>query len=48
VLVNIINFSGDPDRPTWEAVAQLSGGRHLEVPRSDSPELLGAIAQMVS
>ena len=48
VAVNIIDFGGDPDRPVWEAVAKLSGGRYQEVPRSDSPDLTGAIAQMVS
>lgn len=48
VAVNVIDFGGDPDRPTWEAVAKLSGGRYLEVPRSDSPDLAGAIAQGLS
>ena len=48
VAINIIDFAGDPDRPTWEALATLSGGRYQEVPRSDSPDLAGAIAQMVS
>lgn len=48
VAVNIIGFGGDPDRPTWEAVAKLSGGKYQEVPRTDSPDLAGAIAQVLS
>lgn len=48
VAVNIIDFGGDPDRSTWEAVAQLSGGRYQEIPRSDAPDLVGAIAQMLA
>lgn len=48
VAVNILSFAGDPDRPTWEAVARLTGGRHVEIPRSDSPELAGALAGLVS
>ncbi|MFM9033388.1 MAG: hypothetical protein ACKOQ4_03750 [Mycobacterium sp.] len=48
VAVNVIDFGGDPDRPTWEAVAQLTGGNYQEVPRSDSPDLAAAIARMLS
>lgn len=48
VAVNIISFDADPDRPTWEAVAQMSGGRYVETPGSDSPELVGAIRGMLS
>ena len=38
IAVNVIDFGGDPDRATWEAVAQLSGGgyqnlSHVGVPR---------------
>jgi len=28
VEINVIDFGGDPDRATWEAVAQLSGGTY--------------------
>jgi hypothetical protein len=48
VAINVIDLGEDPDRPTWEAVAKLSGGRYQGIPNSDSPDLLGAIAQMVS
>lgn len=48
VAINVIDFSGDPDRPTWEAVAALSGGRYQEVANSASPDLVGAIAQLMS
>ena len=26
VAINVIDFGGDPDRATWEAVAQTTGG----------------------
>jgi len=48
VRINVIDFGGDPDRPTWEAVAQLSGGSYQEIATSDSPDLVGAIARMLS
>jgi hypothetical protein len=49
VAVNVIDVGGgDPDRPTWEAVAQLSGGSYAEVPAPDSPDLVAAIARMLS
>lgn len=48
VAVNVIDLGGDPDRPTWEAVAQLTGGSYQEVPRTDSPDLIGAISRMLS
>lgn len=49
VAVNVIDVgAGDPDRPTWEAVAQVSGGSYAAVPAVDSPELVAAIARMIS
>ena len=48
VAVNIISFAGDPDRPTWEAVAAATGGSYAEVPTSDSPDLAAAVARMLS
>jgi len=39
VAINVINFGADPDRPTWESVAQISGGTYQNVPASNSPEL---------
>jgi len=48
VTINVIDFGGDPDRPTWEAVAAQSGGSYQEVATSDSPDLVAAIARMLS
>ncbi len=47
VAVNVIDFGDDPDRPTWEAVAQTSGGRYQNLPTSASPELSAAIRSML-
>ncbi|BBZ39619.1 substrate-binding domain-containing protein [Mycobacterium conspicuum] len=43
VAVNVIDFGADPDRATWEAVAQLSGGSYRNLPTSATPELATAI-----
>jgi len=48
VAVNVINFGGDPDRATWEAVAQLSGGSYQNLPTSASPDLAAAISMFLS
>jgi hypothetical protein len=32
----------------WEAVTQLSGGSYQEIAASDSPDLVAAIARMLS
>ncbi len=48
VAVNVINIGDDPDRPTWEAVAQISGGTYQNVPASDSPELVTALNALLS
>lgn len=48
VTVNIIDFAGDPDRPTWEAITRLTGGAYQEIAVSDSPDLTGAIARLLS
>ncbi len=43
IAVNIIDFGGDPDRATWEAVARLSGGGYRNLTTSASPDLAAAI-----
>ena len=43
IAVNIIDFGADPDRATWEAVAQLSGGGYQNLATSASPDLATAI-----
>lgn len=48
VTVNVISFGGDPDRPAWEAVTRLTGGSYQEIAASDSPDLTGAIARLLS
>lgn len=48
VAVDVIDVGDDPDRPTWEAVAQISGGTYQNVPSSDSPELVKALDAMLS
>lgn len=44
VAVNVIDVGEDPDRQTWEAVAQITGGSYVSVPGSDSPELVAALS----
>ena len=48
IAVNIIDFGGDPDRATWEAVAQLSGGSYQNLPTSATPDLATAINTFLS
>jgi hypothetical protein len=43
IAVNVIDFGADPDRATWEAVAQLSGGGYQNLATSASPDLANAI-----
>ncbi|MGB3483454.1 MAG: hypothetical protein WBB07_14725, partial [Mycobacterium sp.] len=47
VAVNVINVGDDPDRPTWESVAEISGGSYQNVPASTSPELVAALETML-
>lgn len=48
VAVNVIDFGDDPDRATWEAVAQITGGKYQNLGSSTSPELASAISAMLS
>ncbi len=48
IAVNVIDFAGDPDRATWEAVAQLSGGGYQNLATSASPDLAAAINAFLS
>jgi Bacterial extracellular solute-binding protein len=43
IAVNVIDFGGDPDRATWEAIAQLSGGSYRNLATSASPDLAAAL-----
>ncbi|MGA9358615.1 MAG: hypothetical protein WBW75_11600, partial [Mycobacterium sp.] len=48
VAVNVIDFGGDPDRATWEAIAQLSGGSYQNLSTSATPDLAAAINTYLS
>jgi hypothetical protein len=43
VAVDVIDFGGDSDRATWEAVAQATGGTYQNVASSAGPELTAAL-----
>ncbi|ORV62465.1 hypothetical protein AWC03_07370 [Mycobacterium europaeum] len=48
IAVNVIDFGADPDRATWEAVAQLSGGGYQNLATSASPDLAAALNAFLS
>lgn len=48
VAVNVIDFGDDPDRATWESVAQISGGTYQNLGTSNTPELSAIVAQLLS
>ncbi|ASF95750.1 hypothetical protein CEG92_08095 [Mycobacterium avium subsp. paratuberculosis] len=48
IAVNVIDFGADPDRTTWEAVAQLSGGGYQNLATSASPDLATAVNAFLS
>lgn len=48
VAVNVIDFGADPDRPTWEEVAKLSGGTYRNLDTSASPDLAAAVDTFLS
>lgn len=47
VAVNVIDFGDDPDRSTWEAVSQTTGGTYQNLSSSSGPDLASAIATML-
>jgi hypothetical protein len=48
IAVNVIDVGADPDRATWEAVAQLSGGGYQNIATSASPDLAAALTAFLS
>jgi len=48
IAVNVIDFGADPDRATWEAVAQLSGGSYRNLGTSASPDLAAAVNALLA
>lgn len=47
VAVNVIDFGGDPDRATWEAVAQITGGDYRNLNSSAGPDLTTALGTLL-
>jgi Flp pilus assembly pilin Flp len=47
VAVNVIDFGDDPDRSTWEAVTQTTGGSYTDLSTSTGADLTSAIASML-
>jgi hypothetical protein len=47
VAVNVINLGDDPDRATWESVAQAAGGEYRNVPSSTDPALATAVSELL-
>ncbi len=48
IAVNVIDFGADPDRATWQAVAQLSGGGYQNPASSAAPDLAAALNTFLS
>lgn len=48
IAINVIDFGADPDKATWEAVAQLSGGGYQNLTTSASPDLAAALNTFLS
>ncbi|MGV0653408.1 substrate-binding domain-containing protein [Mycolicibacterium thermoresistibile] len=46
IAVNIIDFGEDSDVPTWQAVAEATGGTYVNLPTSDTPELAATITRL--
>ncbi|MDT5008868.1 MAG: hypothetical protein QOH57_485 [Mycobacterium sp.] len=44
VAVNVVDFGADPDRATWGALAQASGGAYQNFATSDSVEMTTAVS----
>jgi hypothetical protein len=47
VAVNVIDFGADPDRSTWEAVAQITGGDYQNLNSAAGPDLAAALSTML-
>jgi hypothetical protein len=43
VAINVVDFGSDPDRGTWEAVAQATGGQYQNLNSSAGPDLTAAL-----
>jgi len=47
VAINVIDVGDDPDRATWQAIAEITGGQYEGVPASDSPEMVANINDLL-
>ncbi|HKV17386.1 MAG TPA: hypothetical protein VJR50_00025 [Mycobacterium sp.] len=47
VAINVIDFGGDPDRATWEAVSQTTGGVYTNLSTSASPDLASTLTKVL-
>jgi hypothetical protein len=47
VAINVINVGDDPDRATWQAITEITGGQYQSVPASDSPEMAANINDLL-
>jgi hypothetical protein len=47
VAIDVIDVGDDPDRATWQAVAQITGGQYEGAPASDSPEMVANINDLL-
>ena len=43
VAINVIDFGSDPDRATWEAIAQATGGNYQNLTSSAGPDLTASL-----
>jgi len=48
VAINVINVGDDPDRATWQAITEITGGQYQGVPASDSPEMVSNINDLLN
>jgi hypothetical protein len=48
VAINVINVGDDPDRATWQAITEITGGQYQNVPASDSPEMVAGINELLN
>jgi hypothetical protein len=48
VAINVINVGDDPDRATWQAITEITGGQYQGVSASDSPEMVANINDLLN
>jgi hypothetical protein len=47
VAINVIDVGDDPDRATWQAITEITGGQYQNVSASDSPEMVANINDLL-